>query len=89
MTHSVLKQYGPQGKHFTEVAERKALKREKVGVIGGFLVGVLLVTGVINPLLESAGLPSSWAHLTSAVLIAACTLAGYGLGTAGRPKDQA
>ena len=89
MTHPVLKQYGPQGELFTDASERKALKREKVGVIGGFLVGVLLVTGIVNPLLESAGLAPTWAHLTSAVLIAACTLAGYGLGTAGRPEDRA
>ena len=89
MAHPVLKQYGPQGDLFSDSKERKALNREKLGVIAGFLVGVLVVTGVVDPLLESAGMGSTWAHLASAVLIGICTLAGHGLGTAGAPDDQA
>lgn len=89
MANPVLKQYGPQGDLFTDPAERKALNREKVGVIGGFLVGVLVATGVADPLLLSAGASPVWAHAVSAMLAAACTWVGYGLGTAGRPRDRA
>lgn len=88
MANPVLKQYGPQGDLFRDSTERKALKREKFGVIGGFLIGVLVASGVVDPLLLSASIAPAWAHIGSAVLVAACTWAGYGLGTAGRRQND-
>lgn len=89
MAHPLLKQYGPQGDLFSDSTERKALNREKLGVIAGFLTGVLVVVGIVDPLLESAGMGATWAHFVSAALIGICTLAGHSLGNAGAPDDQA
>ena len=88
MANTVLKQYGSQEHLFGKPTERQALQREKLGVMGGFLVGVLTAAGIVSPHLAAAGIPPTWAHVASAVVVAATTWVGYRLGTAGR-RDPA
>ncbi len=84
MANPALKQFGSHGDLFGQPTERQALQREKLGVMGGFVVGVLAATGAVSPHLVAAGVPATWAHLVSAVVVAASTWVGYRLGTAGR-----
>lgn len=84
MANPALKQFGSHGDLFGHSTERQALQREKLGVMGGFLAGVLAAAGTVSPHLIAAGVPATWAHAASAVVVAACTWVGYRLGTAGR-----
>jgi hypothetical protein len=84
MANPALKQYGSQEHLFGHPTEHQALQREKLGVMGGFLVGVLTATGLVSPHLVAAGVSPTWAHVASAAVMAACTWVGYRLGTTGR-----
>ncbi len=87
MSTPVLKSAGSHRELFSDAAERKALAREKAGVMGGFVIGVLGAVGVIEPSL-SASLSNTGVGIAGAALIAACTWVGYRLGTAPAPHRQ-
>jgi hypothetical protein len=57
-------------------AQRQQLRLEKVGVIGGFLVGLALAAGVVNGLLVDWGAPDWLAFVGVALTVAATTRLG-------------
>lgn len=57
-------------------AQRQQLRLEKVGVIGGFLVGLGLAAGVVSGLMVELGAPDSLAFVAVALTIAATTRLG-------------
>ncbi|WP_374591493.1 hypothetical protein [Aquabacterium sp.] len=84
MANPALKPFASHGNLFGQPTERQALQREKLGVMSGFVVGMLVAAGTVSPHLVAAGVPDIGAHAASAVVVAACTWVGYRLGTAGR-----
>ncbi len=57
-------------------AQRQQLRLEKVGVIGGFLVGLALAAGVVSGLMADLGAPDWLAFAAVAVTVAATTRLG-------------
>lgn len=57
-------------------AQRQQLRLEKVGVIGGFLVGLGLAAGVVSGLMADWGAPDWLAFVAVAVTVAATTRLG-------------
>lgn len=57
-------------------AQRQQLRLEKVGVIGGFLVGLALAAGVVSSLMADLGAPDWLAFAAVAVTVAATTRLG-------------
>ncbi len=57
-------------------ARRQQLRLEKVGVIAGFLLGLVLALGVVSAPLVDLGIPA-WLEATSlALTVAVCTRLG-------------
>jgi hypothetical protein len=57
-------------------AQRQQLRLEKVGVIAGFLVGLVLAVGVVSDLLGELGAPDWLEFAAGAVTVAALTRLG-------------
>lgn len=57
-------------------AQRQQLRLEKVGVIGGFLVGLGLAAGAVNGLLVDLGAPDWLAFVGVALTVAVTTRLG-------------
>lgn len=57
-------------------AQRQQLRLEKVGVIGGFLVGLGLAAGVVSGLMADLGAPDALAFVAVALTVAAATRLG-------------
>ncbi|MFZ5520914.1 MAG: hypothetical protein ACOZD0_06890 [Pseudomonadota bacterium] len=62
--------------------ERKALGLEKLGVIGGFLVGLPTGLELVHQPLAAAGAPAGLAGLATVAAIALCTWVGLRVGSA-------
>lgn len=62
--------------------ERQQLRLEKVGVIGGFLLGLAAAAGLVLEPLVGLGLPEGLNFLAFALVVAAATRLGLAASTA-------
>lgn len=64
---------------FDTLQQDTAVEVEKVGVILGFLLGLVLAIGLVNEQLSVVDMPS-WASIAAVfAVVAVCTRAGLGL----------
>lgn len=65
-----------------EAVQRKSLSVDKLGVIGGFVVGLLLGVGVVDVQLMALGVTPELSNLAMVVVLIAFTRVGQMLGHA-------
>lgn len=63
-------------------ARRQQLRLEKVGVIAGFLLGLVIAVGVVSSLAEELGAPQWLAFVAFALTVAATTRLGLSFAAA-------